>query len=75
MPLPVPSDAPVAEAVRFPSGPNRLEGELLDPESALPRGAVVLANPHPLQGGDRGNNVDRGLLLGPRFEETVNVGR
>jgi alpha/beta superfamily hydrolase len=64
MALPVPSDAPVAEAVRFPSGPNRLEGELLYPESMLPSGAVVVANPHSLLGGDLANNVVRGLTDG-----------
>jgi alpha/beta superfamily hydrolase len=61
MPLPMPSEAVVAEAVRFQAGPNRLEGELLYPQSGAPRGAVVIANPHPLLGGDMRNNVVRGV--------------
>jgi alpha/beta superfamily hydrolase len=34
-----------------------LEGELLYPETAVPLGAAVVANPHPLLGGDMRNNV------------------
>jgi len=64
MPLPAPSEATVAEAVRFQAGPYRLEGEFLYPESASPWGAVVVANPHPLLGGDMHNNVVRGLTDG-----------
>jgi alpha/beta superfamily hydrolase len=47
----------VAESVRFQSGPHRLEGEFLYPESAPPAGVAVIANPHPLLGGDMHNNV------------------
>jgi alpha/beta superfamily hydrolase len=54
-------DTVVTELVRFASGPHRLEGELLYPEAAPPTGAVVVANPHPLLGGDMHNNVVRGL--------------
>ena len=64
MPLPAAFDVPVAEAVRFTAGPYRLEGELLYPEAVAPWGAVVVANPHPLLGGDMGNNVVRGLTDG-----------
>src|ERR1700722_18050193 len=55
------SDAIVTETVRFDAGPFRLEGELVYPESAAPRGAVVIAGPHPLLGGDMHNNVVRGV--------------
>ena len=51
----------VVESVFFRSGPYRLEGELLYPESLPPTGAVVIANPHPLLGGDMRNNVVAGL--------------
>ncbi len=54
-------DALVVESVRFPAGPHRLEGELVYPETALPRGAAVLAGPHPLLGGNMHNNVVRTL--------------
>jgi uncharacterized protein len=57
-------EATVVEAVRFRAGPHRLEGELLYPESVAPMGAVVVANPHPLLGGDMHNNVVRGLTEG-----------
>ncbi len=54
-------DALVVESVRFSSGRYRLEGELVYAETALPLGAVVLAGPHPLLGGDMHNNVVREL--------------
>ena len=54
-------DALVVESVRFSAGRYRLEGELAYPEAALPRGALVLAGPHPLLGGNMHNNVVRGL--------------
>jgi alpha/beta superfamily hydrolase len=54
----------VVETIRFMAGQYRLEGELLYPESARPIGAVVMANPHPLLGGDMRNNVVRGLTNG-----------
>ena len=50
-----------AEAVRFQSGPYSLEGVLAYPEEGQPRGAVVLAGPHPSLGGDLNNNVVRAL--------------
>jgi alpha/beta superfamily hydrolase len=52
------------EAVRFPSRPYWLEGELAYPEDEVPAGAAVVAGPHPLLGGDMGNNVVRGLTEG-----------
>jgi alpha/beta superfamily hydrolase len=51
----------VAESVLFRSGAYRLEGEFLYPESAAPTGAAVIANPHPMLGGDMRNNVVVGL--------------
>ena len=54
-------DATVVEAIRFRAGPHLLEGELLYPESAAPWGAAVFADPHPLLGGEMGNNVVRGV--------------
>jgi uncharacterized protein len=54
----------VTETIRFAAGPYMLEGELLYPESSQPVGAVVVANPHPLLGGDMGNNVVRELTSG-----------
>jgi alpha/beta superfamily hydrolase len=52
----------VVEAVRFPSGPHRLEGELAYGEGADgPLGGAVLASSHPLLGGNMHNNVVRGL--------------
>ena len=54
----------VVENVRFPCGPHWLEGELAYPEEAVPVGAAALAGPHPLLGGDMGNNVVRGLSEG-----------
>ena len=54
-------DAVVVESVRFSAGPFRLEGELAYPEERRPAGAVVLAGPHPLLGGNMPNNVVRAL--------------
>jgi alpha/beta superfamily hydrolase len=51
----------VVEIVRFRAGEHLLEGELAYPEEGRPRGAVVLAGPHPLLGGSRHNNVIRAL--------------
>ena len=51
----------VVEDVRFASGPHRLHGALAYPETGQPGGAVVLAGPHPLLGGNMHNNVVRGL--------------
>jgi alpha/beta superfamily hydrolase len=47
--------------VTFPAGPYLLEGRLAYPETDAPRGAVVLAGPQPLLGGDLDNNVVRAL--------------
>jgi alpha/beta superfamily hydrolase len=60
MPPPCPPEAVVVEAVRFPAGDCGLEGVLVYPEGAVV-GMVVLAGPHPLLGGNMGNNVVRGL--------------
>jgi alpha/beta superfamily hydrolase len=49
------------EAVQFPAGAYRLEGELAYPESGTPLGGVVIVGPHPLLGGNLHNNVVRGL--------------
>jgi alpha/beta superfamily hydrolase len=38
-----------------------LHGELAYPEAGCARGAVVLAGPHPLLGGNMNNHVVRGL--------------
>ena len=54
----------VVEQVRFPSGPYRLEGELVYPIDDAPVGAAVVAGPHPLLGGDMDNNVVAGLADG-----------
>jgi uncharacterized protein len=43
--------------VSFSSGPYRLRGELLYPETARPTGVVLLVGPHPLLGGTMHNNV------------------
>jgi alpha/beta superfamily hydrolase len=51
----------VTEWVQFPAGAFCLEGELAYPGGGRPRGAVVLAGPHPMLGGTRHNNVVRGL--------------
>ena len=51
----------VVENLRFASGAYRLHGELAYPEAERPRGAAVLAGPHPLLGGNMHNNVVRAL--------------
>jgi alpha/beta superfamily hydrolase len=61
MPTPCPADELIVEAVRFRAWPYRLEGELAYLESQPAQGAVVIAGPHPLLGGDLRNNVVRGL--------------
>jgi alpha/beta superfamily hydrolase len=55
-----PPEALTVEAVRFPAGDCRLEGELVYAEGP-PWGMAVLAGPHPLLGGSMHNNVVRGL--------------
>jgi alpha/beta superfamily hydrolase len=54
----------VTELIRFASGRFRLEGRLCYPESDELLGAVALAGPHPMLGGDMENNVVRGLSGG-----------
>ncbi len=54
----------VAEDVRFRAGPWLLHGEMAYPEDGAVRGAVVLAGPHPLLGGNMRNNVIRALAAG-----------
>jgi alpha/beta superfamily hydrolase len=62
MKIPPVSDPPIiAEEVWFHSGPYRLQGELAYPEAGAPRGAALLAGPHPLLGGTMENNVVRSL--------------
>lgn len=62
MPLLAHAERPiVAEVVRFQAGPYRLHGELAYPESGAACGAIVLAGPHPLLGGNMENNVVRCL--------------
>ncbi|MBI2854718.1 MAG: alpha/beta fold hydrolase [Chloroflexi bacterium] len=55
-----------SEALFFPCGDIRLEGELLLPDVEPPFRAVVVCHPHPLYGGDMNNNIVtaacRGLL-------------
>jgi alpha/beta superfamily hydrolase len=60
MPL-CPPESLIVESVHFPAGRYRLEGELAYSGEALPKGAAVLAGPHPLLGGNMHNNVVRGL--------------
>jgi alpha/beta superfamily hydrolase len=47
--------------VLFPSGPYLLHGQLAYPEQNRSEGALVLAGPHPLLGGNMQNNVVRYL--------------
>jgi alpha/beta superfamily hydrolase len=54
----------IAEAIRFRSGALSLEGRFDYPESGDVCGAVALAGPHPMLGGDLDNNVVRGLRAG-----------
>ncbi len=61
MSLPCPHESLVVEAVRFPAGPYRLEGELAYSDALPPVGAAVIAGPHPLLGGTMHNNVVRAL--------------
>jgi uncharacterized protein len=51
----------ITENVHFRAGPYLLHGELAYPEAGCARAAVVIAGPHPLLGGNMGNNVVRGL--------------
>lgn len=55
------TDDLTVEEVAFRSGEYRLHGELAYRERGRPRGAVVLAGPHPLLGGNMHNNVVCGL--------------
>jgi len=54
----------VVEVIEFPSGELRLEGRLAYPEAGPARGAIVIAGPHPLLGGDVDNNVVAALTAG-----------
>jgi alpha/beta superfamily hydrolase len=56
-----PEPPAVTEDVLFRAGPHLLHGELAYPEVGRAAGAVVVAGPHPLLGGNLGNNVVRGL--------------
>ncbi len=51
----------VTEDVLFRAGSYQLHGELAYPEAGRARGAVVIAGPHPLLGGNLRNNVVRGI--------------
>jgi alpha/beta superfamily hydrolase len=51
----------VTEDVQFRAGAYQLHGELSYPEMKRARGAVVIAGPHPLLGGNMRNNVVRRL--------------
>jgi alpha/beta superfamily hydrolase len=51
----------VVEDVLFPAGAYSLHGELAYPDSGQATGAVVIAGPHPLLGGNLRNNVVRAL--------------
>ncbi len=73
MPALVQDDGPVNETVRFPAGRHFLEGTLAYPEETTPVGAVVLAGPHPLLGGDMDNNVVRGLAGGLASRRVVTL--
>jgi alpha/beta superfamily hydrolase len=55
------TDDLMIEDIAFRSGDYCLRGELVYRDTGLPRGAVVLAGPHPLLGGNMHNNVVRGL--------------
>src|SRR5579864_8697768 len=56
-----PDQVIVTENVWFRAGPYLLHGELAYPEAGSATGAVVFAGPHPLLGGNMGNNVVRCL--------------
>ncbi|QJX01285.1 alpha/beta hydrolase [Frigoriglobus tundricola] len=58
------ADTEVVETVRFPSGPLALEGRFCYPGAGAVYGAVALAGPHPMLGGDMDNNLVRGLSAG-----------
>jgi uncharacterized protein len=56
-----PEPSTITEEVRFRASPYLLHGKLAYPEMGIASGAVVFAGPHPLLGGNMGNNVIRGL--------------
>jgi alpha/beta superfamily hydrolase len=58
------AETEVSEFIRFASGRALLEGRFSYPEAGAGCGAVVIAGPHPLLGGDMDNNVVRGLSVG-----------
>jgi alpha/beta superfamily hydrolase len=55
------SEPPIVEEIFFSSTGFRLHGELVYPENDRVLGAVVIAGPHPLLGGNMHNNVVRGI--------------
>jgi alpha/beta superfamily hydrolase len=61
---PAPAEPEVIEIIEFPSGDLALEGRIAYPETDVARGAVVIAGPHPLLGGDLENNVVAALTVG-----------
>jgi alpha/beta superfamily hydrolase len=58
------TETEVIEEIRFASGQFLLEGRLCYPEASAVCGAVVIAGPHPMLGGDLDNNVVHGLSVG-----------
>jgi uncharacterized protein len=73
MRLLAPDDELVVESVRFPCGRLTLNGRLAYPAAGQLRGAVLIAGPHPLLGGNLENNVVAGLTtaLGGRGHVTL----
>lgn len=64
MTTPAGAESEVVETVRFPSGALTLEGRFCYPGAGEVCGAVAVAGPHPMLGGDMDNNVVRGLSTG-----------
>jgi len=62
--MPALAESEVVEVIQFQSGELTLEGRLAYPEADVPRGAVAIAGPHPLLGGDVDNNVVAALTAG-----------
>ena len=53
----LPSDTQAERPVRFQAGGLWLEGRLHVPSARTPAAGLVICHPHPLYGGDMGNNV------------------
>jgi alpha/beta superfamily hydrolase len=68
------AESEVVEVVPFPSGGLTLDGRLAYPEADAPRGAVTIAGPHPLLGGDVDNNVVAALTAGLARRGFVTLG-